>query len=74
MIKPADRLSRLSEYFFSTKLKQISQLRSEGKDIINLGIGSPDLAPSEKVIDAIAESVKMPNHHGYQPYLGFPSV
>ena len=46
-VKQASRLNSVKEYYFSKKLKEIADLRAEGKDIINLGIGNPDLPPSE---------------------------
>ncbi len=73
-IKPANRLSELKEYYFSTKLKEIAQMRTEGKDIINLGIGSPDLPPSEKVVETLCEEAKKSNTHGYQSYTGIPEL
>ena len=47
-IKPADRLASVSEYYFSKKLKEVAQMNAEGMDVISLGIGSPDMPPSEK--------------------------
>ncbi|HLW07954.1 MAG TPA: aminotransferase class I/II-fold pyridoxal phosphate-dependent enzyme, partial [Marinilabiliaceae bacterium] len=73
-IQPADRIGTVKEYYFSVKLKQIDQMRSEGKDIINLGIGSPDLMPSEEVIQTLQRSVENPNNHGYQSYIGIPQL
>lgn len=52
-IKPADRISNVSEYYFSKKLKEIAKLNAEGKNIISLGIGSPDMPPSEQTIEAL---------------------
>ena len=49
-IKPADRLASVSEYYFSKKLKEVAQMNAEGMDVISLGIGSPDMPPSEKTI------------------------
>lgn len=73
-IQPADRIGTVKEYYFSVKLKQIDQMRNEGKDIFNLGIGSPDLMPSEKVIQTLQRSVESPNNHGYQSYIGIPQL
>jgi LL-diaminopimelate aminotransferase len=70
IIKPADRLEELKEYYFSKKLKEVAKLKSEGKDIINLGIGSPDLAPDGNVISALIENAISPFNHGYQAYQG----
>lgn len=72
IIQPADRLSDVQEYYFSKKLKEIRKLNAEGKNIINLGIGSPDLAPSEATIDALIETAKDDKSHGYQSYTGTP--
>jgi LL-diaminopimelate aminotransferase len=74
MIKPADRISTVQEYYFSVKLKQIDRLRQEGKDVINLGIGSPDQAPAPQVIETLGETSKNPANHGYQSYIGIPAL
>jgi LL-diaminopimelate aminotransferase len=73
-VKPADRTLSVQEYYFSTKLKQIDEMRSSGADIINLGIGSPDMAPSENTINRLIEEVRKPNVHGYQSYNGAPAL
>lgn len=73
-IQPADRLNSVSEYYFSTKLKEIAQLNAEGKDIVSLGIGSPDLPPSETTIKALCNEAPKPNVHGYQSYVGIPEL
>ncbi len=72
MGKVADRLSGIEEYYFSTKLRQIDQMNKEGKNVINLGIGSPDLPPHPDVIKTLAEEAEKPNQHGYQSYKGSP--
>ncbi len=74
IIQPADRLSDVQEYYFSKKLKEIRKLNAEGKNIINLGIGSPDLAPSEATVNALVETAKKDNTHGYQSYTGTPEL
>ncbi len=68
----AERLHTVQEYYFSTKLREIEQLRKSGKDIINLGIGSPDLPPHETVIQALYEAAMLPGNHAYQSYKGSP--
>jgi aspartate/methionine/tyrosine aminotransferase len=69
-IKTASRIGQIKEYYFSKKLKEISVLRERGIKIMNLGIGSPDLAPSMEVINRLkAESTK-DSHHKYQSYIG----
>jgi len=64
-VKPADRTSVVQEYYFSVKLKQIDQMRKEGVDVINLGIGSPDLPPAPQVIEKLNEASRLPDVHGY---------
>ncbi|MBP5136455.1 MAG: aminotransferase class I/II-fold pyridoxal phosphate-dependent enzyme [Paludibacteraceae bacterium] len=73
-IKPADRISNVSEYYFSKKLKEIAKLNAEGKDIISLGIGSPDMPPSQQTIDALTEDARDSAAHGYQSYIGIPEL
>ena len=74
MIQPADRLSLVSEYYFSRKLKEVAQMNSEGKDIISLAIGSPDMPPSEKTVEKLCEVAHDPNAHGYQMTVGTPEL
>ncbi|MEN9920098.1 MAG: hypothetical protein RL662_2534 [Bacteroidota bacterium] len=73
-IVPAKRLESISEYYFSTKLKEIAEMNVSGKNVISLGIGSPDLPPSENTINTLATSAKQANTHGYQPYVGTPEL
>ncbi|MCC1483871.1 pyridoxal phosphate-dependent aminotransferase [Winogradskyella immobilis] len=70
MIEVADRLKHVEEYYFSKKLKEVAFLKSQGKPIINLGIGSPDLEPPFKAIMALGESLNDKTAHKYQSYLG----
>ena len=73
-IKPADRLESVSEYYFSRKLKEVAQMNAEGKNVISLGIGSPDMPPSEATIKALCENAMLPDVHGYQPTTGTPEL
>nr|WP_321408904.1 aminotransferase class I/II-fold pyridoxal phosphate-dependent enzyme [uncultured Carboxylicivirga sp.] len=73
-IQPADRINQVEEYYFSIKLKELDKLRKEGKPIINLGIGNPDMAPAPSVIEEISEQSKVPTNHGYQSYVGIPEL
>ena len=73
-IQPADRLSLVSEYYFSRKLKEVAQMNAEGKDIISLAIGSPDMPPSEQTVEKLCEVAHLPNAHGYQPTMGTPEL
>ncbi|PZX50482.1 aspartate/methionine/tyrosine aminotransferase [Algoriphagus ratkowskyi] len=70
----ADRVSSVEEYYFSTKLREVNQMIADGKPVINLGIGSPDLAPDKKVIDALKSTADNPHSHGYQNYQGIPEL
>lgn len=70
----AKRLQGIGEYYFSAKLREIDMLNRQGKNIINLGIGSPDLPPHPDVISVLYEEAKKPNVHGYQNYKGSPAL
>ncbi len=74
MIQPADRLQTVSEYYFSRKLKEVAQMNAEGKDIISLAIGSPDMPPSEQTIEKLCEVAHDAAAHGYQPTQGTPEL
>ncbi|MBP8158172.1 MAG: aminotransferase class I/II-fold pyridoxal phosphate-dependent enzyme [Flavobacterium sp.] len=74
MITTANRLNSVQEYYFSRKLREVCQLISEGKPIINMGIGSPDLAPDKTVIDAMSKSMFDDKAHEYQSYQGLPEL
>ena len=73
-VKPADRLSLVQEYYFSRKLKEVAQLNAEGRDIISLAIGSPDMPPSPQTIERLCEVAHRPDAHGYQPTVGTPEL
>ncbi len=70
IIEKANRLNHINEYYFSTKLQEIRELEKQGKAIINLGIGSPDLPPPKKVVQAISKAVAVDKNHSYQSYQG----
>ena len=70
MIEQAKRLETVEEYYFSKKLREVRGLIMEGKPIINMGIGSPDLPPSQAVIEALRDALNEPNAHQYQSYQG----
>ncbi len=70
----AKRLDNVQEYYFSKKLREVAELRSKGKDIINLGIGSPDLAPPSEVISALNKGLGSNGAHQYQPYKGIKEL
>ena len=71
-MKAANRLDTVQEYYFSKKLREVRALSTEGKPIINMGIGSPDLQPPAKVIKAIQQAVVIEGAHKYQSYQGLP--
>ncbi|HET7119142.1 MAG TPA: aminotransferase class I/II-fold pyridoxal phosphate-dependent enzyme [Hanamia sp.] len=72
IVSVADRLGGVEEYYFSKKLRQIDEMNKAGKNVINLGIGSPDLPPHPDVIRTLGEEAEKPNQHGYQNYKGSP--
>ncbi|MEA3427220.1 MAG: aminotransferase class I/II-fold pyridoxal phosphate-dependent enzyme [Bacteroidota bacterium] len=71
-VATSKRLEGIGEYYFSQKLREIEQLNKQGKNIINLGIGSPDLPPHPDVIKVLQEEAEKPNTHAYQSYKGSP--
>lgn len=73
-ICPANRVRQVKEYYFSKKLKEVAQLNAKGMDIISLGIGGPDRPPHQSVIDTLCDVARRCDTHGYQPYVGLPSL
>jgi aspartate/methionine/tyrosine aminotransferase len=73
-IVPAERLNKVQEYYFSKKLKEVGEMNAKGLDVINLGVGSPDLPPSKEAISVLCDSAKQTDTHGYQPYVGIPEL
>lgn len=73
-IQPADRLSCVQEYYFSRKGKEVARLNAEGKDIISLAIGSPDMPPSPETIETLCREAQKADAHGYQPTAGIPQL
>lgn len=72
MIQTAKRIANVEEYYFSRKLAEVRTLDTPELKVINLGIGSPDQAPSVSTIEALITSAKLPTSHGYQSYKGLP--
>ena len=70
-ITPANRVGSVQEYYFSKKLKEVAEMNAAGKNVINLGVGSP---PSEQTIETLCEHARKANEHGYQPYVGIPEL
>jgi LL-diaminopimelate aminotransferase len=73
IIDTALRTKQTSEYYFSVKLAEVRKLIAEGNDVINLGIGNPDMMPSGETLKALSEASQKPQAHGYQPYTGTPA-
>lgn len=73
-IRPAGRLSCVQEYYFSRKGKEVARLNAEGKDIISLAIGSPDMPPSPETIETLCREAQKADAHGYQPTTGIPQL
>lgn len=74
IIAPAQRLDSVKEYYFAGKLRELRTRMSNGEDIINLGIGNPDMAPSEETIKSLIQTAVEPHVHGYQPYKGIADL
>lgn len=74
IIDTADRLKTTKEYYFSIKLQEVRKLIADGKDVINIAIGNPDMFPSSNTIDKLYKSALDPAHHGYQPYRSIPEL
>ncbi|MBN1651639.1 MAG: aminotransferase class I/II-fold pyridoxal phosphate-dependent enzyme [Bacteroidales bacterium] len=74
LIKPANRLLSVKEYYFSTKLAEIRKMNANGLSIINLGIGNPDMAPSENTLKGLMAAANESTNHGYQSYTGIPEL
>ena len=73
-IKPAARLSNGSESSFRRKSQEVARMTAEGKDVISLAIGSPDMPPSEATIDVLCREARKADTHGYQPTIGTPEL
>ena len=74
MIKTASRLGEVKEYYFSSKLREIRAMNAAGKNVLNLGIGSPDLPPAKEVITELHQQSNLDNTHAYQSYTGLPEL
>lgn len=74
IISAAKRVESIQEYYFSRNNRRLDAMRKSGIDVVNLGIGSPDMPPAESVIATLAEKAKADNVHGYQPYVGIPEL
>jgi len=73
-IRPSDRIGKVDEYYFSKKLKEVATMNLAGKNVINLGIGSPDMPPSKQAIEVFYDEIGKADVHGYQSYIGIPAL
>ena len=73
-IEPAEHVKSIAEYYFSVKLQEVAKMNAEGKNVISLGVGSPDLPPSEYVVEELSKVATRNDVHGYQPYTGIPEL
>ena len=74
IIEESKRLIHVREYYFSKKLREIAAMNAQGMEVINLGIGNPDLKPDQKVIEALKDNASQATNHGYQSYKGHPEL
>ncbi len=74
IIEAANRTKGVSEYYFSRKLQEIEAMNRSGEKVINLGIGSPDMAPASKVVEKLVQGAENPDNHAYQSYKGIPEL
>lgn len=74
MITTAKRLESVQEYYFSRKLREVRQMLAEGKPVINMGVGSPDLTPDKRVVEAMRNALMDHKAHEYQSYQGLPEL
>lgn len=73
-IRPADRLGGVTEYYFAKKGREVARMNAEGRDIISLAIGSPDMPPSPETVETLCREARRPDAHGYQPTAGIPQL
>lgn len=74
IIPKAQRLEQVQEYYFARKLAEVRNLMAQGHEVVNLGIGDPDLPASEQTVEALTASARNGQHHGYQPYRSIPAL
>ncbi|MEM6344006.1 MAG: aminotransferase class I/II-fold pyridoxal phosphate-dependent enzyme [Bacteroidota bacterium] len=74
IISAANRLDHVKEYYFAGKLRELRARMAAGEDIINLGIGNPDMSPSDSTLKTLVKAAVEPDKHGYQPYKGIPAL
>ncbi len=73
-IRPADRVSTISEYYLQRKMAEVAEMEARGIDVVSLGIGGPDTPPADEVIEALCVSARKSDTHGYQPGMGLAKL
>lgn len=73
-IRPARRVEAVKEYYLQRKMKEVAALNAQGRDIVSLGIGGPDMMPPQEAIEALCEAARMPGNHSYQLGIGLPEL
>ena len=73
-VKPAERLNLVQEYYFSRKLREVAEMNAAGKNVISLGVGSPDNMPSKEAIQTLCDNARKDDAHGYMPTVGIPQL
>lgn len=73
-ITPSQRVADIKEYYFSIKLREVAAMKAAGIDVVSLGVGGPDQAPSPETIEARISGVSDPQSHGYQSHNGIPEL
>lgn len=73
-ITPSQRVADIKEYYFSIKLREVAAMKAAGIDVVSLGVGGPDQAPSPETIEALMAGVSDPQNHGYQSHNGIPEL
>lgn len=73
-VKPAERLNLIQEYYFSRKLREVAEMNAAGKNVISLGVGSPDNMPSKEAIQTLCDNAWKEDAHGYMPTVGIPQL
>jgi LL-diaminopimelate aminotransferase len=73
MIPIADRLRRLPPYLFAEIDRKKRDVRARGVDVIDLGIGDPDLPTPPHIVRALQAAAAKPEHHRYPSYEGMPA-
>ena len=71
-LAPSARIAQIPPYFYAHLTRRLAQLKAAGVDVIRMDAGSPDLPPAPFIVEALEQSARNPNHHGYMPYGGLP--